>query len=428
MRLRTGNAPWIALLLLLVPGGCTRRNLYVGGAPLGLDAGGGQPASGTDAGPTDGTAGDRTAAGGAPGGVIRPDAGESACVTAAIPLPWKVTSTPLRLSVVTTTDAIAVMNRLDNRLEILTFARDGTALGGTRHQVDAQLLPYRDGRFLALSRNSGGDFVATVTGPALTVDGRLATVGATPTEHLLGAILVPTNILLVTEERFVSFASGGTRWASILGAADQDALKSSRLFGLAAQGDGLMVAWGTMNALHLATVSGIGALVARADDASFFGNFGSQTATAFAYDTGLLLFDGNPVRVTQIGSDLSRQPLGKNAQLRTFYRTAPQIAPITLMGRLIAFWLTVFPATDNSQGSTTHQLYGCELALADPSSCVSTSPVAATGLDGYGIAGDPVAAAALPDGSGFAIAHSDVYGQTWLRIGDLRCAIPGSAP
>jgi hypothetical protein len=61
---------------------------------------------------------------------------------------------------------------------------------------------------------------------------------------------------------------------------------------------------------------------------------------------------------------------------------------------------------------------------ANPAACVSTALIAATDLGGYGIAGDPVAAAALPDGSGFAIAHTDVNGQSWLRIADLRCAVP----
>ena len=49
--------------------------------------------------------------------------------------------------------------------------------------------------------------------------------------------------------------------------------------------------------------------------------------------------------------------------------------------------------------------------------------MAETGLGGYGIADQPMAAAALADGQGFAVAHSDAQGRTWLRVGDLGCAL-----
>ena len=164
-----------------------------------------------------------------------------------------------------------------------------------------------------------------------------------------------------------------------------------------------------------------------AQDDNFLAYLGTETATAIPWDTGLLLFDANPVRMTQIGFDLSRTVIGENQQLRTFYRTAPRIAAVPLAGRAagsrpIAFWLTVFPATDNSQGFTTHQLYGCELDLAAPAACATAAPIAATGLGGYGIAEEPVAAAAIPASDAFAIAHTDVDGRSWLRVADLGCA------
>src|SRR5262249_13882064 len=158
------------------------------------------------------------------------------------------------------------------------------------------------------------------------------------------------------------FAFGaGVGWSRILGASDKDAFKVGRVYGLAAQGNQVLVAWGPPGVLRLATLTGTGTLVARADDPNFFGNLGSRTASAFAYDTGLLMFDGNPVRMTQLGFDLTRQVRGQNAELLAFYQTAPQVASIVLGEKLLAFWLTVFPVSDGSQASTTHQLYGCEL-------------------------------------------------------------------
>jgi hypothetical protein len=230
-------------------------------------------------------------------------------------------------------------------------------------------------------------------------------------------------VFLLTDESFVSFAAGdGKPWASILGAADTNTFKNLRIFGLSAQADRVLVAWGSDVILRLAVVGADATLVGRADQPNFFSFLGSRTATAMAMPTGLLMFDGNPVRLTEIGFDLSRPSLGQNTQLLTFYRTSPQVAPIVMASGAMAFWLTVFPSTDNSQGVTTHQLYGCALDLVDPKTCLATAPIAVTGLDGYGIAGEPVAAAALPSATAFAVAHTDVYGQSWLRIADLSCA------
>ena len=53
----------------------------------------------------------------------------------------------------------------------------------------------------------------------------------------------------------------------------------------------------------------------------------------------------------------------------------------------------------------------------------STALIAATGLGGYAIAQQPVAAAAFPDGA-FAVAHTDAGGESWPRIGNLGCAHP----
>ena len=118
---------------------------------------------------------------------------------------------------------------------------------------------------------------------------------------------------------------------------------------------------------------------------------------------------------------MSRIELGRNTQMGTFYRSAPRVAPIVLGDRPVGIWLTVFPGTDTSQGSTSHQLYACALDVAAPAACAITRPIAKTGLDGYGIAQAPIAAAAMPDGRYFAVAHSDAANRTWLRVADLLC-------
>jgi len=409
--------------LLVVSAACSRRNLDLGDGPGRIGTGGAGPVTATDGGPADGPV--VSVADGAPPPIDGPTM-ESPCVTAAIALPWmKTGSSALRLSVVASSDAVAVMNRAGTELDVRTFARDGTSVGGYPFEGDAQLVAYHDDRFLLAERGTTGDFTATSLGGTLRGGVHLYTAAATATEHLLGAIALSGDVVLLTDESFVSMAASvRAPWSNVLGVSDKDTLKNGRLFGLTAQADDVLVAWGTPSALRLAVVSSGGLLTARTDDGSFFGYLGSQTAAAIPYSDGLLLFDGNPVRLTQIAFDLSRQRLGQNTQMRTFNRTAAQVAAITLKDQLVAFWLTVFPGMDASQGVTTHQLYACVLDPANPATCVSTALIAATDLGGYGIAADPVAAAALPDGSGFAIAHTDVSGRSWLRIADLGCAVP----
>jgi hypothetical protein len=428
VRLLSRSVP-AAVAALAVCAGCSKRNLDAGGvgsifgdagAPGG-DAGGLGGGAGGASTTGGGNAGGATGAGGAP--VI--DAGASACVTATVALPWTIAaSAALRLETATTTGAVAVMNRQAKQADVRTFARDGSVIGGFQFSADAQFLPYDDSRFLLVARGTTGDFVATAIDPDLVHGTRLSTASANATEHMLAAVpLSPTAIAVITDEHFVNVTTGDiVAWSSLLDAADLDALANGRIYGLAARPDRVLLAWGDDSALRLAVVSATGALISHSADDSYLGYQGSDTASAIPYGTGMLLFDGNPVRATQIGFDLSRNSIGANTQLRTFYRTTPRVAAIALLGQPIGFWLTVFPSTDNSQGTTTHQLYGCALDLTAPDTCLSTAPIAATGLGGYGIAQQPVAAAAFPNDGAFAVAHSDGNGQTWLRVADFSCA------
>ena len=192
---------------------------------------------------------------------------------------------------------------------------------------------------------------------------------------------------------------------------------------MAAQADRVLIAWGADNMLRLAVLDAAGALIARDDDDDFLAYLGSETATAIPWDTGLLLFDGNDVRIDADRVRSLAQGVGRptnSCVLSTGPR--PGSPRSRLQGRPVAFWLTVFPGADNTQGVTTHQLYGCDLDLAAPATCLTAPPIAATGFGGYGIAQEPVAAAALPGTAAFAVAHTDVTGRSWLRVGDLGCA------
>lgn len=417
------------VLVGLVSAGCSTRNLTLGNGPGRIDAGSNPGDAETDGGPADPSDGGPSPpdAGGLPPPI---DAGQSGCVATTVPLPWTKPSVVLtRLDVAATADTIAVMNRQPTTLDVRTYTRDGAVISGYQFAADAQFLTGRDGRFLLVARGVTGDFVATAIDPDLVGGTRLYTAAASATERMLGAITLATTTIAITDEHFVNVGSGrAVTWSAALGAADAGAFHAGRLYGIAAQGDRVLIAWGANDRLRLAVLDAAGSLVARADDDGFLGYLGTETTTAIPWDTGLLMFDGNGVRLTQIGFDLSRKVLGTNLELRTFYRTAPRVAAIALSGRPVAFWLTVFPETDNSQGFTTHQLYGCELDLAAPATCLGTSPIAATGLGGYGIAQEPVAAAAIPGTASFAIAHTDVTGRSWLRVGALDCASRRNGP
>jgi len=420
----TGTGSTVAILALGVcVGGCSTRNLQVDGTGKFDVDGGPHPGDGgphpTDGGPAGNGADVRLAPDGPLSGI---DAHESACVSGVVQLPW---TAPARLEIAVTANAVAVLNRQAKQADVRTYRRSGALIAGFQFAADAQFLPYNDSRFLLVARGVTGDFVATTLDPDLVGSSRLFTASANATEHLLGAVTLSASaVVAITDEHFVNIGTGDiVTWSTVLDAADRDALKTGRIYGIAARPDRVMVAWGGSNVLRLAALSASGALLARTADDSTLDYTGADTTSAVPFETGLLMFDGNPVRLTQIAFDLSRKPLDRNTQLKTFYRTAPRVAPTVAQGRPVAFWLTVFPANDNSQGFTTHQLYGCELDPADASTCLRTALIAATGLTGYDIAREPVAAAAFPGEAVFAIAHTDTTGASWLRIADLGCAM-----
>jgi len=274
-----------------------------------------------------------------------------------------------------------------------------------------------------LDRN--GDLVLATFDAALTSGSTALAVSATATEHILAAIDLAKTTIVVTDERFINLATGtSATWSAALGAAEAQTIKAGRVYGMAAQADKVLLAWGADMTLGLVVMDASGHVLAHVLDDKYLGYLAAQTTSAMPTADGLLLFDGNPVRMTQIDFALSRTELARNMQLLTFYRTVPRVAGVTLGGRPVGFWLSVFPSSDNSQDRTLHQLYGCALDLAAPAACAGTSLIATTDLGGYELEAQPVAAAALPGGDAVAIVHTDAGDRTWLRIADLRCARP----
>jgi hypothetical protein len=277
-----------------------------------------------------------------------------------------------------------------------------------------------------ITRTENHDLVASTFDPALTSGGPPLAVPGTASEHLLAALRLSDRTWALTDERLVDLASGASfTWAAVLGADPADGFKNGRIYGTATRGDQLLIAWGAQDVLRLAVVDAAGHLVAQATDEHFLRYLGTATTTAIPYGDGLLMFDGNPVRVSRIGFDLKVEALGMNQQLRVFYRTVARVAAVSSRDRPVGFWLTVYPGTDDKQGSYSHQLYGCALDPATPETCARTFPVASPAFLGYGVADEPVAATALASNDGFAVVHTDAAGRSWLRIGDFTCGGTG---
>jgi len=406
------------------PGGPGSINAVPDGGPTG---GGGSSGNGTTGAFDGGLAGFGSSVGtGGAGGAPPADYGASACVMTSAQLPWTtVTGTLTGLEVVVSSDgsAIAVLNRQPTQLDVRTYHRDGTPLGGRQFARDVQLLPYGGDHFLLIAHGVSGDFTGIEVAADVTGGAHKFMVPSTATEQIRAVVAGPPGIVLLTSERFVNATTGAAvPWTTTLGP-DAQAFTSGRVYGAVAQGNDILVAGGTGRSLGVMVLDTDGNVLRSAIDAQGLTDIAAttQTTAAMPFAGGLLMFEGNPPLLTQIGFDLSRTQLGEHRQLETFYRTAPRVAPIQLMGRPVGIFLTVFPGTDNTQGNTLHRLYACALDVSDPATCATALPIARTGLGGYGIAQAPVAAAALPDGRTFAVAHSDAANRTWLRIADMSC-------
>ena len=112
-----------------------------------------------------------------------------------------------------------------------------------------------------MTRGVTGAFSATAIDPDLVGGTRLYGAAATVTEHVLGALPLATSTLLITDERFVDVGGNHTAtWSTILGAADAETFESGRLYGIAAENDRVLIAWGTNDVLRLAVLDTSGAL------------------------------------------------------------------------------------------------------------------------------------------------------------------------
>jgi hypothetical protein len=402
----------------LQPGGAGGIKPLPDGGPSGTGAGG-------TTGAFDGGFGGFVGVGGAGGGIgAIPDYGASPCVLTSVALPWTAATGPLApMEIVVSSDGsvIAVLNRQPTLLDVRTYRRDGTLLGGRQFAADVHLLATTGDHFLLIAHGVSGNFGGTDVNPDLTGGVHTFMVGSTATERLRAVVAWPVATVLLTTERFVNATTNrAVPWTTTLGP-DAQAFATGRVYGAVGQGNEILVAGGTGQSLGLMVLDTDGNVLRSGVDAQALSTLAADTTTTVPFGGGLLMFDGNAPMLTQIGFDLSRTQIGQTVQLATFSRTAPRVAPIVLMGRPVGIWLTVFPGTDVTQGNTLHQLYACALDVAAPAACATTIPIAQTGLGGYGIAQAPIAAAALPDGRTFAVAHSDAANRTWLRVTDMMC-------
>jgi hypothetical protein len=387
-----------------------------------MGSGGITGAGGSIGGPFDGGVGVAGGSGWIDAGGAPMDYGALACVLTSVPLPWTVlTGAPPVLEVITTGDTIAVLYRQPSLLDVRTYGRDGTPVGGFQFLPDTQVIPYDGGRLLVITFGQTGDFVAHALPPTFEGGTRMFTARGTGTERMRGAIALPGTAILLTTKHFVNMGAGLTiPWTTLLGGEAQG-LTTGALYGIAAANGEILVAGGGGSSLGLMVLDAAGNLLRSGVDTQAFDNAARDTTTAVPFAGGLLMFDGSPPRLTQIGFDLSRVELGRHAQMQTFYRTAPRVAGMVMMGKPVGVWLTVFPGTDNTQGSTAHQLYGCVFDVTNPDACATQLPIARTGLNGYVIDQHAIGAAALTD-TMFAVAHHDQSNHTWLRIADMACS------
>jgi hypothetical protein len=356
-------------------------------------------------------------------------AGEAAagatCVRTSVLLPWPASEHPA-LEVVAGEDAIAVLNRQADGLEAHILGPDGAPLGAGTFGPDTQVLAAPGGGFDVVARtDEGGDWVEATFNARLTSGTPGFAVSATPTERALAALALPTATVLVTDERFINMATGmSATWSAVLDGAGAQALEDGRLYGLTAQDGNVLLAWGAQNVMGMAVMDTSAHVVRQGVSGKASRPLGGETTTALPFDGGLLLFDGNPVSGMHLDFTFSMSPLAPNQQLRAYDEAIPRVASVVLGGLPVAFWLSVFPSTGNTSASASHQLYGCALDLAAGRTCASTALVATTDLRGDDVAAAPLAAAAMPDGTAFAIVHTDARDATWLRVADLSCAQP----
>ena len=209
-------------------------------------------------------------------------------------------------------------------LDVRTYTRDGAVIAGFQFAADAQFLPYRDGRFLLVARGVTGAFSATAIDPDLVGGTRLYSAAASATEHMLGARPLATSTIVITDEHFVNVGSGrAVAWSP--SSAPPTAQPSNPAVCTASrpQADRVLIAWGTNDVLRLAVLDAVGRPGgARRRQTGFFDSSAATRRPRSRGDTGLLLFDGNGVRLTQIGFDLSR-----TGPRRRTSSCAPSIAP-----------------------------------------------------------------------------------------------------
>ena len=210
-------------------------------------------------------------------------------------------SAPLRLDVAATASAVAVINRQAKQTDVRTYTRDGAVIAGFQFGADAQFLPYDDRRLPAGGARDHRRLRGHRDRPRpATAAPDSSRPPPTRPSTCCGAIVLSSDGHRRHHRRALRQRRAPARivpWSTVLGAADRDAFKTGRIFGMAAQPDRVMVAWGSGSALRLA----VHGRRRRAADAHrrqrLLQLFRAATRRPPCRSTtGLLMFDGNPVR------------------------------------------------------------------------------------------------------------------------------------
>ena len=302
-----------------------------GGVPTtGGTEGGSSAEGGVAGGGGGGTSGSAGEAGS--GGTPDPEPPIAPCVTSAVDLNMPVGMVGRGLNdfeVIPTEDAVAVLRRRSgSATTVKTYSLDGKAIAADDVEDGARFFGSSGGGFLVFSPVDQA-MVGRIADTTLSFGPVEYSHERTETEELLGVALPEYDPVVITSEKILNLTTGaGKSWSRLLPGTPGPSA-TDRLFGFAAAGERILVAWGSGDVLHRLLVENsleIIALVDYARDESGLPNLESENGVAVPFDGGLVMVGGNLVQVSRMGFDMSREVFGQVDNLQPFYRQTPSLA------------------------------------------------------------------------------------------------------
>jgi hypothetical protein len=358
------------------------------------------------------------------------EGGSDECAGVTVELPWAdpdTTFLEISFEIVALPNAVAVFARqmVSPILTVaLVYALDGTLISSGGFEPETLIGRASDDLFLFVSHAPDGSIAAYHRDDHFETVASSGLIAGTTTERLRAAAYLGDDPVAITSERIVNLTTGASRaWSADLDQDAVDILTNGTIYGAGGTADQLLVAAGRQSTgqglLLLRIDSSLNVASSRVEDYSG-SNVPAATISAALAGDELVLFDGNPLRLSRIDGEPSVEAIGLHEELPTFYRTFSRVSAAPFRGGLVGFWYTSYPSPDNAQGSYVHSVYGCDLDLAEPAACTNRFLIDPTGHTGFTVAGQPLAAAQVA-GDLYAVAYTDVNARAWLRIVDLGC-------